>query len=250
MALKRFLARRGSCKIIYSDNAASFKQTDKLLKEVTNQVASSKVQNEAVKLKLQWRFIVARAPWWGGFYERLIGSIKGHLRRTLGRALLTYEELETVLIEIEAVINSRPLTYVSADHEQQILTPAHFLLGEESSEALNIQPDQLSKNQEELGGRWRYQQRLLNGIWQRWRKEYLMQLRSAHQQKDVQNCNLKEGSIAILHEDKLPRLHWKMARILQLIPGRDGKIRSAILQTASGDQLRRAIQHIYPLEVE
>ncbi|GIY84035.1 reverse transcriptase [Caerostris extrusa] len=75
--------------------------------------------------RVTWKFIIERAPWWGGFYERLV---KDPLRKILGRAILTFEELSTILTEIEAVINMRPLTYTTNDlGETEPLTPAHFL---------------------------------------------------------------------------------------------------------------------------
>ncbi|GFX60673.1 uncharacterized protein TNCV_4917231 [Trichonephila clavipes] len=75
-----------------------------------------------------WKFIVERAPWWGGFYERLVKTVKDPLRKILGRALLTFEELSTILSEVEAIVNHRPLTYVENDPgEPEPLTPAQFL---------------------------------------------------------------------------------------------------------------------------
>ncbi|GFV88155.1 integrase catalytic domain-containing protein [Trichonephila clavipes] len=77
---------------------------------------------------IHWKFIVERAPWWGGFYERLVKTIKDPLRKILGRALLTFEELSTILSEVEVIVNHRPLTYVENDPgEPEPLTPAHFL---------------------------------------------------------------------------------------------------------------------------
>ncbi|GFY34967.1 integrase catalytic domain-containing protein [Trichonephila clavipes] len=77
---------------------------------------------------IHWKLIVERAPWWGGFYERLVKTIKDPLRKILGRELLTFEELSTVLSEVEVIVNHRPLTYVENDPgEPEPLTPAHFL---------------------------------------------------------------------------------------------------------------------------
>ncbi|GBM72540.1 hypothetical protein AVEN_78430-1, partial [Araneus ventricosus] len=77
---------------------------------------------------IHWKFIVERAPWWGGFYERLVKTVKEPLRKILGKALLTFEELSTILSEVEVIVNNRPLTYVENDPgEPEPLTPAHFL---------------------------------------------------------------------------------------------------------------------------
>ena len=117
-----------------SDNAKQFKSASKELgpkEEILTQddedienCISTFLTNRAVK----WQFITERAPWWGGFYERLVGSVKRCLKKTLGKASLNYIELNTILTEVEAVLNSRPLTYTYTDIEDgSPLTPSHFL---------------------------------------------------------------------------------------------------------------------------
>ncbi|GFY16121.1 integrase catalytic domain-containing protein [Trichonephila clavipes] len=127
-ALRRFLARRGNCKVIYSDNARTFKAAERELAYFANILKDSEFQNFVADKGIHWKFIVERAPWWGGFYERLVKTIKDPLRKILGRALLTFEELSTILSEVEVIVNHRPLTYVENDPgEPEPLTPAHFL---------------------------------------------------------------------------------------------------------------------------
>ncbi|GFW11578.1 integrase catalytic domain-containing protein [Trichonephila clavipes] len=128
LALRRFLARRGNCKVIYSGNARTFKAAERELAYFANILKNSKFQNFVADKGIHWKFIVKRAPWWGGFYERLVKTIKDPLRKILGRALLTFEELSTILSEVEVIVNHRPLTYVENDPgEPEPLTPAHFL---------------------------------------------------------------------------------------------------------------------------
>jgi len=86
------------------------------------------IKNSAIE-RIDWRFNPPTAAWWGGWWERLIRLLKQMLKKTLGRASLTYEELETVLCDCEAVINSRPLTFVSEDvADLAPLTPNMFLM--------------------------------------------------------------------------------------------------------------------------
>ena len=118
-ALKRFISRRGIPNIV-SDNATTFKLTQKLL-------SKSDVQQFASNKKIVWHFITEYAPWEGGFYERLIKDLKQALRKTVKKACLTYEEFTTTVCEIEGVLNSRPLVYVG-DNVEEILTPSHFLI--------------------------------------------------------------------------------------------------------------------------
>ncbi|GFW76611.1 integrase catalytic domain-containing protein [Trichonephila clavipes] len=101
LALRRFLARRGNCKVIYSDNTRTFKAAERELAYFANILKDSEFQSFVADKGIHWKFIVERVPWWGGFYERLVKTIKNPLRKILGRALLTFEELSTILSEVE-----------------------------------------------------------------------------------------------------------------------------------------------------
>lgn len=114
-AFRRFISRRGIPQIIYTDNALTFKRSKKELHKLWNIIRDEEVTNQVSSFKIHWKFIVERAPWWGGFYERLVRSVKLSLKKALGCRSLTSDELYTALTEIEAVINSRPLTYVYND---------------------------------------------------------------------------------------------------------------------------------------
>ena len=80
-------------------------------------------------LKLEWSFNIEKAPRWEGIFKRSIKSAKHCLRKMLGRATLTYDELLTLVVETEAVLNSRPLSYVSSDDLEEPMTPSHLLIG-------------------------------------------------------------------------------------------------------------------------
>jgi hypothetical protein len=123
-AFRRFCARRGVPSVIYSDNARTFKAAARILRE-----AASRVGSLSPSPAPQWRFNAPFAPWWGGWWERLVGSVKSCLRKSLGRRSLTRVELETFLTEVEGCLNSRPLTRVTTEEPEAVLTPNHFLLG-------------------------------------------------------------------------------------------------------------------------
>ncbi len=78
---------------------------------------------------IQQHFILPASPWWGGFYERLVRSVQGCLKKTLGKAFITFEELQTILCDIEVAINNRPLAYVSEDDLDEALMPFHLMYG-------------------------------------------------------------------------------------------------------------------------
>ncbi|XP_014836152.1 PREDICTED: uncharacterized protein LOC106914091 [Poecilia mexicana] len=256
LALKRFIARRGLCRVIYSDNAMTFKRADKDLKELWQNILGSTLTEFFTDKGITWKFIAERAAWWGGFWERLVRSVKTCLRKVLGKASLSFEELTTVLTEVEAVLNSRPLSYVTSDAlEPQPLTPSHFLVGKRlTSLPPKIIPSPhlnqvLTANREQLGRRWKYQQKLLIGFCKRWHRDYLMDLKSVHRVNSPTPTLLKVGGVVLLGEDYTPRQTWKMGRIVEVFPGKDGLIRSCNVRTSTGGLLRRPIQLFYPSEV-
>ncbi|XP_073946595.1 uncharacterized protein [Choristoneura fumiferana] len=133
-AFRRFTSRRGHCQDLYSDNATNFVGADKELQEMFNSAKSSLSDDIATSLMLErtkWHFIPPHAPNFGGLWEAGVRSTKTHLRKVLGNSTLTYEELATVLTQVEACLNSRPITLLSDDPNDPLpLTPGHFLVGE------------------------------------------------------------------------------------------------------------------------
>ena len=126
LAFRRFASRRGLPATLLSDNAKTFRATDKELQRI---VPSQEVQQVLAEKRITWKFIVERAPWWGGFWEKLIRSVKRPLKKVIGKSTLSVDELHTILTEIEAVINARPITYVYGDDESisYPLTPADLM---------------------------------------------------------------------------------------------------------------------------
>ena len=94
---------------------------------------------------MKWRFNLELAPWWGGFFERMTRCVRRCLKKILKNAKLTYDELSTAVMEVECVLNSRPLTYVSSDDTEEPLTPSHWLTGRR---VLSI-PDEVATAEED-----------------------------------------------------------------------------------------------------
>ena len=128
--LRRFISRRGKPDLIISDNAPQFKLTNTVLNQQWRKVFVDKDVLSYVAVEgIKWNFTTALAPWKGGFYERLVGLVKRCLRKATGRKRFTLEQLATLLTEIEAILNSRPLTYVYEEFESGfVLTPSCFLV--------------------------------------------------------------------------------------------------------------------------
>ena len=120
-----------------------------------------------------------KAPWWGGFWERLIRITKDCIKRAVGRALLTFEELRTILTEVEAIVNSRPLTYVYDDINgtSYPLSPAQFIYGRRISATPNDELVDIVSTHESLTRRAKHHRRLLQHFTKQWRHEYLTGLR-------------------------------------------------------------------------
>ncbi len=116
LAFRRFAARRGPVSVMYSDNAQAFRCVYRHLNILQS---DPNIHDLLARRKLLWIYSASLAPWWGGFWERMVRSVKDLLRRTNGRACLLYDELEVNLIEIESVINARPLSYMPISAREQ-----------------------------------------------------------------------------------------------------------------------------------
>lgn len=256
-SFKRFSARRGFPRKIISDNGKTFKAAAKLIKAL---VTHKDVQEHLANIGTKWCFNIEKAPWWGGMFERLIRSAKRCLKKMIGRARLTFDELLTMVTEVEAILNSRPLSYLSSDDMDEVITPSHFLTGRR---VLSI-PDGLhaKKGEEEdpevtskdLTRRMNHLNGLLNHFWKRWKVEYLLELRDCHRYNtghpDAKPVSV--GDIVLVHDEQ-PRGFWRLAKVIETVPGHDGQIRGAILRVAGTTRpstLRRPLQLLYPLEVK
>ncbi|XP_029169587.1 uncharacterized protein LOC114939444 [Nylanderia fulva] len=131
-ALRRFVARRGVCHSLYSDCGTNFVGADKQLRQLFSAASADghRIATFAAQERIRWRFNPPAAPNFGGLWEAAVKAMKHHLRRVIGDVTLTYEEMTTLLAQIEACLNSRPLQPLSDDPEDvAALTPGHFLVG-------------------------------------------------------------------------------------------------------------------------
>lgn len=251
-SFKRFSARRGLPAMMLSDNGKTFKAAAKIIHEV---VANEDVKQYLEGLGIEWKFNVPKAPWWGGVFERLVQSTKRCLRKSLGQAKLTYDELLTAVTEVEFVLNSRPLTYIASDDLEEPLTPSHLLTGRR----LMSLPDNIATGSQEedehshLNHRMRYLNRTIDTFWKRWRREYLLELRDTHRyHRSSGSPQFSEGDIVVIYDEKQPRSRWSLGKIERVIVGVDGEKRAAVVRVCKKGRvvtLHRPIQHLYPLEV-
>ncbi len=172
------------------------------------------VQAYLIGLGVKWTFNVPKAPWWGGVFERIVKMTEQCLRKVIGQAKLSFDELLTVLTEVEAVINSRPLTYVSSDDLDEPLTPSHLLVGQrlmDFPDHLCREPEDFEATPDVLTRQARYLNRTLGHFWERWRKEYLVELRESHRYHRG-NANGDQVSVGdvVIRDSGQPRGFWKL----------------------------------------
>jgi hypothetical protein len=243
---RRFMAGRGTPEKVYSDNFSTFKKAARELHAFNKIVRSEKTKEFAASRKIDWEFIPVYASWFGGFYERIVGTMKSALKKTLGRSTLNLDQLSTVIKEIQHVINQRPLCAVHDDPDElDVLTPNHFLFSEYMTSGGDLETDQKGS---ELVRIWRSQRSHVENCWATWSSSYISQLRSFHLSKPINRSTIKVGDVVIVTDKLKPRFQWKLARVVK-VDNPDLPRRCELRIAGSKQQHVRAIQHLVPLEV-
>ncbi|XP_063979923.1 uncharacterized protein LOC135163947 [Diachasmimorpha longicaudata] len=234
-ALRRFIARRGACSNIYSDNGTNFVGANNELKEIhqflENEDHQRKIIHFTASKAIRWHFIPAQSPNFGGLWEAAVKSFKHHLRRIVTNELITFQEFNTLVIEIEAVLNSRPLTPLSTDPNDPIaLTPGHFLIGDSLTTLRG--PDFRETPSTRLST-WQHIQKLKQDFGARWHREYISGLNLKSKWTNGEHP-IKEGTLVIIKDDNLPPMQWALGKVVTTHAGTDGIIRAVTVKTAKG----------------
>lgn len=244
MALQRMSARRGQPAVIYSDNGTNLRGAATELKKSLEELNWQKIEEDGSVRGIQWKFIPPGAPEMGGAWERMVRSVKTALRVILKERAPHPETLYTLLTEVEALVNSRPITHVSVDPTfPEALTPNHFLIGTSSN------GPQLGKYDEVdlcMRKKWRIAQRLTDMFWGRWLREYLPSLLPRQKWVSESKC-LREGDYVILVEPNLERGQWRHGVVSATHAGDDGRVRVVDVRTRTG-VLRRPVTRVALLE--
>ncbi|XP_058454572.1 uncharacterized protein LOC131432357 [Malaya genurostris] len=239
MCIRRFIARRGAPCEIYSDNGTNFRgATSELSKQIIsiNQSCAEYFTNTTTN----WFFNPPAAPHMGGVWERLVRSIKTAMDSFKTAPRVPDEEtFETIILEAESMVNTRPLTFIPLDSDtQESLTPNHFLLG--SSSGVRQPPCDPTSAVECLRSSWNLAKHILDGFWSRWLREYLPTI--ARRTKWFENVKQLEQGDLVFIADEGRRNSWIRGRIVQLILNRDGVPRQAIVETEFGLLRRPAVK--------
>lgn len=251
-AFKRFCNLYGTPTHLYSDNAKSFIVAGELLSNITQTEEFSEYLR---KFSIKHIRIPVYSAWIGSSWERMIKTVKACLYKAIGRSQISFDEMSTLLSSIQYAINSRPLTYTSLDDNIVPLSPNNFIRPHANNNISfipteeNILPQQTTVDS--LRDTLSYQQRIYNKFKKQWYEHYLIDLREQHLQfhnKEWTN-RIRKGDIVLIRNSLKPRPFWHMGKVVDLIIGDDGCIRSAKVQGPDKRIVLYSINYLYPLEL-
>lgn len=244
LALRRFVARRGMVKTLFSDNGRNFVGAQRELARALKELDQAKIHHELAPRGIEWRFNPPYASHMGGVWERQIRSIRKILQAILCESPgnLSDELLTTLFCEVEAILNSRPLTAISSDHGDPLPLSAEQLLTLKSSSACHAPglfvPEDLYARRY-----WRRVQQLSNTFWKRWSQEYLSNLQPRAKWPHRLR-NLVINDVVLIRDELLPRGQWPIGTVVQLEADGDGDVRTVWLRTAFAGRVRRCIHKL------
>lgn len=238
-AYERFVARRGLCVNLYSDNATNFVGAARVFLRSERALFDASVQSTLAARGTNWHFSPPLSPHFNGLAESAIRSVKHHVRRIIGDTTLTFEEMSTVLSKIEACLNSRPLHPMSSEPTDfDVLTPGHFLIGEPT---VTI-PSLNATSEGPVGiNRWKLMKQLVQRFWARWSVDYLHTLQQRRKWQ-ISEPNLRVGDMVLVLEDNQPPSKWAIGRIIETHPGDDGRVRVVTIRSRDSTYKRSVVR--------
>ena len=249
-AFRRFVARWGYPTDVHSDNGTNFIGAKRELVDIYTLLRRKDSQESLCQYfsqnHVRWHFIPGRAPHFGGLWEAALKSAKILLRKILGTQTLTVKEYASVLSDVEATLNSRPLCVLNSLPEDgmEVLTPGHFLIGR----PLTAPPQQpMEELQLSAQKRWNLCQKLHHEFWHRWQQEYLHTLQKRNNWSDPQR-NLMIGDVVLIKDQDLFVRTWPLALVTDIHPGTDGRVRAVTLKTSKGYYTRLSVKVVLLLE--
>ncbi|XP_068738031.1 uncharacterized protein, partial [Montipora capricornis] len=218
MCLRRFINRRGEVTEIRCDRGSNFVGAQRELREGLEEWNQQQIDSELLQRGCKWIFQPPTASSMSGVWERLVRSAKTVLKAILGAQVVTEPVLQTLLTEVETVLNGRALTANSGDpNDLQPLTPAHFLMQRQSI----CLPPGVFEKADQYRRKWKEVQFLADLFWMRWVPEYLPTLQIREKWRKALP-NLKRNALVLLGDENVPRGHWNLGRVLDVYPGPDG----------------------------
>lgn len=243
-AFYRMVSRRGLPEVMVSDNGTNFVSGDRELKELVAGLDKDKIQTSAANKGIKWHFNPPGAPHFNGVHEVMVKAAKRAIKAILGNADINDEELHSAIVGAEGLINSRPLTYQSANALDDIpLTPNHFLHGQVGGQ---FAPDTVDSTDFNPRKRWRRVQELVRHFWNRWLREWLPALSPRGKWAKTQD-DMKVGDLVLVLQPDTPRGKWPLGRIIKTYAGADGHVRTADIKLKD-TVLKRPVVKLCPIE--
>ncbi|XP_052752368.1 uncharacterized protein LOC128200991 [Galleria mellonella] len=234
-ALGRFIARRGRCFRLISDQGGNFIGAANVLHGLLRSAAHVE--------RIEFVFDPPGGPHFSGLAEAGVKSVGTHLSRVVGVQRLAFEEFCAVLARMEAMLNSRPLSPISSDpNDFSVLTPGHFL----TMEPLTILPES-NLVDIKLGPlqRWKLLQKIHQDFWRKWHLEYLHTLQSRLKWYNKQQ-EIDVGTLVLIVNEQCSPMKWRIGRVVKLHRGTDGVCRVVTIRTNSGE-CKRPVVKLCPL---
>ena len=249
-ALRRFIARRGPIALLRCDNGTNFVGAERELREAVKEMDKDALAEKLQTENIEWSFNTPSASHHGGIWERLIRSVRSVLAGLMKDCGHVFDDegLQTLICEVEAILNTRPITTVSSDpNDIEALTPNHLLTGK--TKIVTPPPGCFQRHDLYMRRRWRRVQYAANLFWTRWRREYLL-LHQPRQKWDTQHRNMSVGDIVIIMDDGEPRYRWSFGRLIDVHPDDKGLVRSVTVRTRTSELSRPVTKIILIVPVE
>ena len=238
----RFIARRGRPTVVFSDNGTNLTSAEKELRRLIDSFNQEQINMHLTQNQIEWKFLPPYASHMAGACERLIQSTKRILRALIRQQTLTDESLHCFIVEVERILNDRPLTSPNDPCEPSI-TPAMLLQGRCT---ISLPAGNFDKKDAYSRRWWRQVQYISDVFWKRWIKEYLPTLQRRSKWNQVRE-SLKQGDLVLVVDETVPRGQWPTGIIQSVKESKDGLVRSAVVKTAKGMK-ERPITNIVVLE--
>ena len=232
-AIVKFCARRPGARTFISDQGTNLTASDRILKkqlESFNREVAPQLQQRG----LEWKFIPPGTPHYGGVWERMVALVKRHLQVVLEKEALHFDVLNTSIVEIESIINRRPLTAISASSDDyEAITPAHILYPDAISHSSALVVENASDDDaERMRCSWRRAQSRVNAFWKMWRRDYITLLHNRPKWQRTRK-DIEVGNLVLLVDEVTRRGEWKMGRVVS-VDGTANHVRKAEVRRADG----------------
>ena len=232
----------GRSNLIQSDNQSTFRKADKELKALLKKINWDALRKHDAAKGTDWNFTSDYCPSENGIVESLVSNCKRAIRAAVRNQKLTFEKLDVVFAEVEAVVNSRPIAYYESDDPNECRSISAFeLLRGRPRDPL---PDPQSYEGLSLASVWRIRRRILNNFWRLWSQRYLTDLQVSKKWPRRNQAPIAEGLRCLVKDKAMSRNNWKSAIVVAVHPSRDGLIRKVTLRTPNGSHIRRNVRDL------